>query len=208
MPVLGITGGIGMGKSTAAGILTSLGIPVVDTDQIARELVVPGAPALSEIRERLGAGWITSSGSLDRTALAAWIFTHPEKRRILEDILHPRIAQSWRASVQQWRVQGRSGAVIIPLLFEKGYESDFDSVASVVCSERTQRARLQDRGWDSEQIAGRLAAQWPVGEKVSRSQVMIWTEGSLRAHHDQWRRVLETRISANDSQPIHCRIES
>ena len=190
MPVLGITGGIGMGKSTAAGILVSMGIPVVDTDQLAREITSPGSPALVEIHSQLGPGFVDASGVLDRAKLASVVFGDPAKRRVLEEILHPLIALRWQAMAAEWRDRGATGAVIIPLLFEKAYEPQFDSVICVACSSVTQQRRLEARGWSAAQIEGRKSAQLPVGEKIARSRVMIWTEGSVESHRAQWERVL------------------
>jgi dephospho-CoA kinase len=196
MPVLGITGGIGMGKSTAAGILVSLGIPVVDTDQLAREETTPGSPALAEIRERLGSEFVDASGVLDRSRLAGVVFSDPSRRGILEEILHPRIALRWQQAAASWRGEGVTGAVVIPLLFEKSYETQFEFVVAVACSAETQQQRLEARGWSPGEIEGRKAAQLPVPEKISRSQVMIWTEGSVQSHRDQWSRILGSRLGA------------
>jgi dephospho-CoA kinase len=109
----------------------------------------------------------------------------------LELMLHPRIAAVWRAEVARWRGQDRRiGAVVIPLLFEKGHGSEFDAVACVACSAESQRRRLRERGWSEDEIDARNAAQLPVGEKVARSRFVLWTEGSIRAHGCQWERVL------------------
>ncbi len=193
MPVLGITGGIGMGKSTAAGILVSLGIPVVDTDQLAREETAPGSPALAEIQDQLGSEFLDASGRLDRARLASVVFSDPSRRRILEGILHPRIARRWQETTASWRREGVTGAVVIPLLFEKSYEPQFEVVVCVACSQETQQRRLETRGWSPREIEGRKAAQLPIVEKIARSQVMVWTEGSVESHRDQWNRVLGSR---------------
>lgn len=192
MRLLGITGGIGMGKSAAASLLASRGVPVVDTDDLARQLVMPGSDALAEIHGVFGPDCIGPDGTLERRWLAQRVFTDPAARGLLEQILHPRIAAAWRAEVQRWRQEGRTtGAVVIPLLFEKDYGAEFDAVVCVACSRGTQRHRLRERGWSDEQIDARNAAQLAVPEKVSRSRFVVWTEGSLDAHRGQWRRVLE-----------------
>lgn len=192
MRLLGITGGIGMGKSAAASLLAARSVPVVDTDDLARQLVIPGSAALSEIRTAFGPDTIGPDGTLERRWLAQRIFSDPAARDRLEQILHPRIAAAWRAEAAQWRRDGTAtAAVVIPLLFEKGYGSDFDAVVCVACSSGTQRHRLQERGWSEEQIDARNSAQLAVPEKVSRSRFVVWTEGSLEAHAGQWRRVLD-----------------
>ena len=192
MILLGITGGIGMGKSAAASLLAARSVPVVDTDDLARQLVSPGSEALSEIRTAFGPDSIGPDGTLERRWIAQRIFSDPAARGQLEQILHPRIAEAWRAEVERWRRDGRAtAAVVIPLLFEKGHGSDFDAVVCVACSRGTQRHRLRDRGWSEEQIDARNSAQLAVPEKVSRSRFVVWTEGSLEAHAGQWRRVLD-----------------
>ena len=181
-----------MGKSAAASLLTAQGVPVVDTDDISRQLVIPGSAALSEIRTAFGPGCIDADGALDRRWLARLIFSDPAARGRLEQILHPRIAAAWRAEVEQWRRDGTAiGAVVIPLLFEKGYGTGLDAVVCVACSSGTQRCRLRERGWSEEQIDARNSAQLAVPEKVSRSRFVVWTEGSLEAHAGQWRRLLD-----------------
>ncbi len=192
MRLIGVTGGIGMGKSAAATLLAAQNVPVVDTDDLARQLVAPGSQALSEIRTMFGPDSIGPDGTLERRWLAQRVFSDPVARGHLEQILHPRIAAAWRAEVERWRRDGTAtGAVVIPLLFEKGYGPEFDAVVCVACSGGTQRHRLRERGWSEEQIEARNSAQLDVPEKVSRSRFVVWTEGSLQAHAGQWRRVLD-----------------
>ena len=197
MPLFGVTGGIGMGKSVSTGILGSLGIPTVDTDVLARSEVEPGTPALEEIRLAFGLDLVDSEGRLDRARLASLVFSDSSARNRLEKILHPRIARAWRASVADWRQRNLSGAVVIPLLFEKGYESEFDAVVCVACSPETQDSRLHDRGWNDAHIDARKAAQWSVADKINRSGFVVWTEGSLGSHRRQWERILETQSCRN-----------
>jgi dephospho-CoA kinase len=176
----GITGGIGMGKSTAAGILRGRGIPVIDTDDIAREIVEPGQPALAEIKDAFGDGILDADGSLNRRKLAALVFSDAPARARLESILHPRIAREWETRLSEWRKQGRAvAAVVIPLLFETGADKSFDSVICLACSESTQKARLAARGWSPDEISQRINAQMSVAEKVSRASHVVWTEGEV-----------------------------
>jgi len=192
MKLLGITGGIGMGKSTAASLLEERGVPVIDTDQIARQLTEPGQPALAEIGASLGANLISPDGRLDRKELARRVFSDASERARLEAILHPRIRGAWQAVVDGWRVAGRErGAVIIPLLYETHAENLFDVVVCVACSHATQLERLRQRGWSRTEIQQRLAAQWPVEEKINRADFVIWTDTTLEAHAAQLDRVLE-----------------
>src|SRR5687768_11803944 len=108
-----------MGKSTAASILARRGLPVLDTDDLARELVEPGHPALDGARAAFGTAVIDAAGRLSRRELARIVFAGPEKRARLEAILHPRIRQRWLDHVAKWRAERQpAGVVVIPLLFE------------------------------------------------------------------------------------------
>jgi dephospho-CoA kinase len=192
MKLCGLTGGVGMGKSTAAGFLSQLGAKVVDTDEIARELVRPGRPALFEIQNQFGPDFISAAGELKRDQLARLVFADASARKKLEDILHPRIRETWLAQVEKWRQEGCPLAiVIIPLLFETGAETSFDQVICVACSPASQQERLSARGWDPDQIRQRIAAQLPVEQKITRSRFVLWTEGAPEVHRQQIERVFE-----------------
>ena len=180
MMTLGVTGGVGMGKSTVAAMLGQRGVAVVDTDDLARKVVQAGEPALEEIRHTFGPAVFEASGQLNREALAAIVFRDEGYRKQLESILHPRIQLLWQAQLAEWRKEGQArAAVIIPLLFETGVESEFDLVVCLACSAPTQQQRLRARGWTPEQIDQRNAAQMPVTEKMSRSHRVVWNEGNL-----------------------------
>jgi dephospho-CoA kinase len=191
MKICGLTGGVGMGKSTAAGFFLQHGVRVVDTDEIARRLVQPGEPALVEIQDAFGKHLLAADGKLRRAELAGIIFADAAARRKLEAILHPRIRACWLAQIEAWRKEDCALAVVvIPLLFETGAESHFDRIICVACSPAAQRERLLARGWDAEQIRRRIAAQLPVEQKIARSHFVIWTEGSLEVHLAQVRKIL------------------
>ena len=191
MKVCGLTGGVGMGKSTAAQFLRQHGAQVIDTDELARQLVEPGQPALMEIQADFGKGIVAPDGQLRRDELAQIIFTDPAARKKLEDILHPRIRERWLAQVETWRRENRTLAVVvIPLLFETKAESHFDKTICAACSASAQRERLLARGWTPVQIQQRLAAQWPVEQKIARADFVVWTEGALDVPARQVERVL------------------
>jgi dephospho-CoA kinase len=186
MKTCGLTGGVGMGKSTAARFLRAGGAQVVDTDEIARRLVEPGRPALAEIKKEFGDGIISSDGALRRVELARIVFADTAARRKLEEILHPKIRGCWLAQIETWRNEDcRLALVVIPLLFETQAESQFDSIICVACSAVNQKKRLSERGWTPEQIKQRIAAQMPVDQKIARADFVVWTDGDLDAHARQ-----------------------
>ena len=190
MKSYGLTGGIGMGKSTAAEFLRRRGLPVVDTDAIAREVVEPGQPAVAEIQAAFGRAVFSPTGELHRDRLAERVFSNSTERKKLEAIVHPRIRARWLAQVEAWRAEGRSAAVVvIPLLFETNAAACFDKIVCVACSARTQRERLCSRGWTDAQIGQRLAAQLPIEKKLELSDYVVWTEPSLEVHAAQLNRI-------------------
>jgi dephospho-CoA kinase len=190
MKVCGLTGGVGMGKSTAAEFLRARGAQVVDADELARQLVQPGQPALAEIQTEFGKKVIAPDGRLRRDELARIVFADAAAREKLEAILHPRIGERWLAQIETWRGENRALAVVvIPLLFETRAESHFDKIICVACSAPAQRERLLARGWTPEQIRQRLAAQWPVEQKISRADFVVWTDGAPDTQARQLERI-------------------
>jgi dephospho-CoA kinase len=193
----GLTGGVGMGKSTAASILGTRGARIVDTDRLAHELVQPGQPALAEIQNTFGKEVVSPDGSLRRSELANIVFSNSVSRKQLERILHPRIRERWVAQIESWRKENCPLAVVvIPLLYETEAESFFDKIICVACTDNSRFERLRARGWTPEQIKGRIAAQMPVTEKIARADFVIWTEGDLQNHSRQVDAILG-RISGN-----------
>ena len=191
MKVWGLTGGMGMGKTTTGRLLGDLGARVIDTDDIARQLVQPGEPALEEIQSFFGSGVITPDGQLRRHELARLVFAEAAARQKLEQILHPRIRNAWLKQVDDWRLVGAALAVVaIPLLFETKAESHFDKVVCTACLPATQQERLAARGWTPPHIAQRMAAQWPIDEKIARADYVIWTEGVMASAARQVERIV------------------
>jgi dephospho-CoA kinase len=186
MKVCGLTGGVGMGKSTAARFLREHGAQVVDTDELARQLVEPGQPALAKIKKQFGDGIISSAGGLKRAELAQIIFADGAAQKKLEEILHPKIRELWLAQIETWRKENRALAVVvIPLLFETQAESQFDKIICIACSAANQQERLLERGWTLEQISQRIAAQIPTEQKIARADFVVWTDGDLDSHAQQ-----------------------
>lgn len=134
MNVVGLTGGVGMGKSACASLLRDRGVPVVDTDVLARQIVEPGQPALAEVVAAFGADVVGPDGRLRRGDLARRVFADPAARRHLEGILHPRIRALWHSQIDAWRPLGYSLAVVvIPLLFENRAQEELDAAVCVAC---------------------------------------------------------------------------
>jgi dephospho-CoA kinase len=189
--VVGLTGGVGMGKSACAQWLREHSVPIVDTDDLARQVVEPGQPALKEIEKAFGPQVVNSQGLLRREFLAEQIFSNPQARQQLESILHPRIRALWHAQLKTWAAKGEElTVVIIPLLFETKAEGEFDATVCVACSTTSQRQRLLARGWTAPHIDQRIAAQLPTDQKMAASDFVVWTEGLLDVTSKQLERVL------------------
>lgn len=191
MKVCGLTGGVGMGKSTASRFFRERGAQIVDTDELARRLVQPGQPALAAIQSAFSQRVISLTGELNRAELAQIVFADADARKKLEAILHPLIREQWFAQIEAWRGENYPLAVVvIPLLFETRAESHFDKIICAACSTVAQRERLLARGWTPEQIEQRITAQMPVEKKIARADFVIWTDGALDAHARQIERIL------------------
>lgn len=175
---IGLTGGIASGKSLVARYFEELGVPIVDTDVIAREVVAPGSPALDEVRAAFGAAVIGDDGSLDRQEMRRIVFSDEEKRRQLEGILHPRIRES--ATLQANAAQGPYVIVVVPLLFESPMKESMDRILVVDCSEETQLRRLTARDNEDADSACRIiATQASRKERLSIADDVITNDGSL-----------------------------
>lgn len=185
-----LTGGIATGKSYCLARFAALGVPTIDADLLAREVVTPGTPGLRAIAERFGESVLRSDGTLDRAALGRLVFADRIARADLEAIVHPEVYRR----IREWYVAlppgGRLGIADIPLLFETGHEHHFDSVVVCACSETEQLRRLISRDGLAEADArARLAAQWPIDEKVKRADHVIRTDGTFADTDLQVRRV-------------------
>lgn len=175
---IGLTGGIASGKSTVAEMFADLGVPVIDTDVIAREVVAPGKPALAEIRARFGDGIVDADGRLDRSRLRNLIFADSRARDDLEDILHPRIGAETRR--QAAVAGGAYQLIVVPLLVESSLRGFVDRVLVVDCDEDTQIQRLLARDAESPGQARRiLAAQASREERLSIADDIIENNGDL-----------------------------
>jgi dephospho-CoA kinase len=178
--IFGLTGNIGAGKSTVARMLARHGVPVIDADQVARDVVQPGQPALREIAARFGDGVLQADGSLDRKALGALVFADAGERKALNAIVHPRIAQEAAARIAALAGAGHRAAIYeAALIVENGLDRGLDGLIVVTAPEELQLARLRLRdGLSEAQARARLAAQLPAAEKVKRATFVIENHGS------------------------------
>lgn len=183
---IGLTGGIASGKSTVADMFADLGVPVIDTDVIAREIVARGKPALAEIREAFGPEVIAADGTLDRAAMRSLVFGDDAARRRLESILHPRIGRA--AQAQADAAGGSYQIIVVPLLVESPLRGFVDRVLVVDCDEDTQVKRLLARDAESEEQARRIiAAQSSRTERLAIADDVISNDGGLDAVREQVR---------------------
>lgn len=178
MFAVGLTGGVGAGKSTVAELFAELGVAVIDTDVIARELTAPGQPALAEIRVAFGVAVMHADGTLDRAALRRRIFADATARVQLEAILHPRIRREVESALA--RVQTPYALVVIPLLVETGgYRDLLERVLVVDCPEAVQTARVMARsGLKQEEAAAILAAQARRAERLAVADDVVVNDAS------------------------------
>lgn len=186
-----LTGGIASGKSVVTDMFAELGAPIVDTDIIAREVVEPGQPALREIRERFGAMIIDAAGQLDRRELRKRIFSDPEARQDLENILHPRIGEETRRQVEA--AGGSYQLIVVPLLVGSQLLEIVDRVLVVDCDEETQIQRLLARDAETLEQARRiLAAQSSRQERLDIADDVITNDDSLATTRAQVARLHDT----------------
>jgi dephospho-CoA kinase len=181
---IGLTGGIASGKSTVADMFAEKGVPVIDTDVIAREVVQPGEPALAEIEEAFGPEVIDSDGSLHRRRLREQVFNDDQMRKRLEAILHPRIRDA--AMAQADFAGGPYQVIVVPLLVGSPMQSLVDRILVVDVSESTQLERLVQRDAESEAQARRMiSAQASREDRLAIADDVVVNDGPLRDTADQ-----------------------
>jgi dephospho-CoA kinase len=184
---IGLTGGIASGKSAASDCFASLGVPVIDTDLISRELVQPGTQGLQEVIENFGESILDETGKLDRVRLRAIVFASDDKRQLLEDILHPAIRNRVEELVAEI-TQAPYVIIVIPLLFETRYPIPVDRVLLVDVNEDLQLERLIQRdNLDREQARAMLRAQTTRQQRLQMADDIIRNNGSIEELHAQLR---------------------
>ncbi len=196
---VGLTGGIASGKSTAAKFFGALGVPILDSDQIARDVVEPGQPPLERLVERFGASILTADGHLDRPALRDIVFSDPKARADLEALTHPAIGAALEA--RSATTGGPYQILVIPLLVEKHLGSQVDRVLVVDCDETLQISRLRSRdGSTLEQVRSILDAQASRSTRLKAADDVITNEADMSAVQNQVA-TLHARYLALAAQP-------
>lgn len=175
--IVGMTGGIGSGKSTISAMFADLGIDIIDADVEARALLAKGGKLVGAVLEKFGKEIETASGEIDRAALRKIVFSNEESRRELESLTHPAVRESIVAKVAA--AKSEYAIVVVPLLFEKGYESIADRVLCIdlETEEQALRASMRD-GASVESIRLIMAAQMPREGRVSRSDDVFYNDGT------------------------------
>lgn len=192
---VGLTGGIACGKSTVANLLRTRGVPVLDLDQVARDVVGPGTPALAEIAARWPS--VVQAGALDRKALGAIVFADADARRTLEAITHPRIWATMEAWLAARAGEGHPAAVVeAALMVETGSWRRYDRLVVVSCAPEVQLARVMARdGLSTVEAQARLDAQLPMAEKERVASAVVRNDGPAATLADEvnrvWTRVMQ-----------------
>ena len=209
--LVGLTGNISTGKSTVSRMLAHLGCKIIDADQLAREVVMPGQPAHAAIVAEFGREVLQDDGYLDRKKLGALVFAQPERRRRLEAITHPAVRTRFQRILAVYEEEAFEGIVIwdVPLLMEGGGDKDMDRVVVVSSDEATQLDRLMARDGSTEPEArARMTSQMPLAEKARRAHHVIdnsgdraATERQVRAVHAELMAELKRRLAAAPTAP-------
>ncbi len=180
---VGLTGGIASGKSTVGRLLVKSGFPVIDSDQISRDLVAPGSEVLSAIVQEMGPEILAADGSLDRARLGQIVFSGESKRRALEKILHPLIQAEQNRWLDGLEAKGEDPVAVVDaaVMIESGGWKRFDLIVVVDCDEDQQIERLRRRnGLDAQAALGRIRSQMPLSEKVEFADRIVDNRGTPR----------------------------
>jgi dephospho-CoA kinase len=179
MLLVGLTGGIGTGKSTVARMLEKRGAVVFDADVLARQAVAPGTPGFDQVVERFGPNVLAPGGGLDREALASIVFSDPAARRDLEGIVHPEVRRMFAEGCEEYRDSNRVVVFSAPLLVETGMHTAFDLLIVVSAPVATQIERLmRARGMAERDVQARIAAQLPLEAKAEVADILVDNEGT------------------------------
>lgn len=181
--IVGLTGGMGCGKSTAAALFAELGFRRLDADRTVHEVLLPSAEVAQAIREKFGPGVLNAAGGVDRAKLGAVVFGDAAALAWLEDLLHPRLRAHWDGIYAT--AQDEKFIVEVPLLFEKRLENRFDFTVCVTTSSDLQLRRLEQRGVSPEIARQRLAKQLPLARKCELADFVLLNDGTLEFLREQ-----------------------
>lgn len=190
--IIGLTGSIASGKSTVAKMMTALGLPIVDADVVARDVVEPGTETLALIVQNFGEDILLEDGNLNRPKLGDIIFHEPVKRKILNDIMHPAIRQEMLRQRDAYLEAGQKHVVMdIPLLFESKLEHFVERILVVSVSEEVQLRRLMERNQLSKEDAlARMHSQLPMSVKEKSAHAVIYNNENLQQTEEQLKKIL------------------
>jgi dephospho-CoA kinase len=187
---IGITGGIGTGKSTVGQWLSANGVPVIDADEVVHTLLNSNTTVQHHLKQWFGEAVIRPDGTVDRPLIAQQVFNNPPLLKQLEGLLHPLVRQAISQFFLAYAHHPRACA-LVPLLYENATANHYDAVWVVTCSPAQQRERLkQNRGMSDEAIDNRLASQWPLAKKVALASVVIDNSTTTEALHQQLARLV------------------
>jgi dephospho-CoA kinase len=198
--ILGLTGGFGCGKSTAAKLFAERGFRHVDSDIIVREQVLTAAAVQAEIRKRHGGAVFTPEGQVDRPALGKIVFSDDSERLWLEDLTHPVYFGILRGLFRG--TPGAKWVAEVPLLFEKSLENWFDFTVCVACDPLSQLARLEQRGLDRALAEQRISKQLPLARKIELSDFVLWNDGSTGFLKSQVDRIVDSLNRSEAGAPF------
>lgn len=180
MFLVGLTGGIAAGKSLVAHRFVEHGMELVDADDIAREVVLPGTPAWHEIVEHFGGAVLDEDGFVDRPTLGRIVFGDERKRTLLNEITHPRVMREIADRLEMLTTVDNPVVLDVPLLVESGSNRGYNAIVVVACDVDTQLRRLVElRGMTEADARARIAAQAPLEDKLAVADHVIWNEGTL-----------------------------
>ncbi len=177
-----LTGGIASGKSHVLAAFAAREVPTIDADLLAHAVVAAGTPAAKAVERRFGSDVLDADGEINRRKLGAVVFSDANARRDLEAIVHPAVYSAIRRWFEMLPANTPLAVADIPLLYETGHESDFDVVVVAACEPDEQIRRVMTRdGLSEAEARSRVAAQLPIGEKISRADYVVWTTGTHEA---------------------------
>jgi len=197
MLLFGLTGNIGTGKSTVAWMFEELGVPVIYADKIAHETLSPHTAIWENVFKRYGKNILLEDGIIDRGELAKIIFKDPAERKFLESLIHPYVRSEIAHNVAKIAKGGYPFAIVeIPLLFEVGWEREFDAIIAVTCSEQMEIERCRKKfSLTHEEVVQRISAQHPQNQKLKSADAVIENDGSIEETKVQVERLYHHMVS-------------